>query len=145
MSLKIIKKDLFCAPERFCLAHCVSADFAMGAGIAKTFKERYGGVSELKSMKKGIGDVAVLERHSRIIFCLITKEKYNQKPLISDLKSCLEKLLVEMKDRQLTHLAIPKIGCGLDRLDWLDVSKLINSVFKGSDIVVRIYYKPLLF
>lgn len=34
MIIKEVKKDLFTVPKDYVLAHCISADFALGAGIA---------------------------------------------------------------------------------------------------------------
>ena len=41
--LKIIEetRDLFTVPQGYYLAHCISGDYALGAGIAKTFNEVY--------------------------------------------------------------------------------------------------------
>ena len=36
-------------------------------------------------------------------------------------------------------IAIPKIGCGLDRMNWQDVFKLLRSIFACSDIQVAVY------
>ena len=33
--------DLFAVPEDYCLAHCISADFAMGKGIVLEFNRRF--------------------------------------------------------------------------------------------------------
>ena len=40
MTITIEKKDLFTMPQGYYLAHCISADFALGAGIAKVFDKR---------------------------------------------------------------------------------------------------------
>ena len=37
MKLTIEHRDLFTVPEDYFLCHCISADFALGAGIAKKF------------------------------------------------------------------------------------------------------------
>lgn len=42
MIIKEVKKDLFTVSDDYALVHCISADFALGAGIAKEF--RNGGV-----------------------------------------------------------------------------------------------------
>ena len=34
-------RDLFTLPANYILAHCVSRDLAMGAGIAKIFRDKY--------------------------------------------------------------------------------------------------------
>lgn len=47
--LKTINGDLFNATCS--LAHCVGADFRMGAGIAIKFREIFGQVENLKSQK----------------------------------------------------------------------------------------------
>ena len=40
--------DLFSCDPHASLAHCISADIAMGKGIAVLFKKKFGGVDELK-------------------------------------------------------------------------------------------------
>ncbi len=39
MNYREEKRDLFTLGADYVLAHCISADFALGAGIAKVFKE----------------------------------------------------------------------------------------------------------
>ncbi len=39
--------DLFTCPANDALAHCISEDCRMGAGIAVLFKKTFGGVDEL--------------------------------------------------------------------------------------------------
>ena len=37
MTITTEKRDLFTMSQGYYLAHCISADFALGAGIAKTY------------------------------------------------------------------------------------------------------------
>ena len=48
----LLKGDLFSASEDTSLAHCVSEDFRMGAGIATEFKKRFDRVNELLSQSR---------------------------------------------------------------------------------------------
>ena len=41
---------------------------------------------------------------------------------------------------QIKRLAMPKIGCGLDKLKWEDVSKIIKDVFSDTDIEIIVCY-----
>ena len=41
MRLTEVEKDLFSIDPQYSLAHCISADFALGAGIAKQFDTRF--------------------------------------------------------------------------------------------------------
>ena len=45
---------MFACPETDSLVHCVSADLRMGKGIAVVFKNKFGGVEELKAQSKEI-------------------------------------------------------------------------------------------
>lgn len=50
MKLTYVKGDLFSAPLDYALAHCVSNDFQMGAGIAKTFSKKFQHKSYLQTL-----------------------------------------------------------------------------------------------
>lgn len=50
--LSEVKGDLFSCPSSASLAHCVSEDMHMGKGIATLFKQKFGGIGELKSQGK---------------------------------------------------------------------------------------------
>lgn len=38
------------------------------------------------------------------------------------------------------HLAMPRIGCGLDQLSWEKVLETIHTVFHNVSINITIYY-----
>ena len=40
MTIREEQRDLFTVPTDYILVHCISADLAMGAGIAKEFARR---------------------------------------------------------------------------------------------------------
>lgn len=132
------------------LAHCVSRCFTMGKGIAVEFKERFGRVDELKAQNKKIGEVAYLsfpsegkqkqEQKQRYIFYLITKEKYYGKPTYDTLRDSLIDLKNLMLKLELKSVSMPKIGCGLDRLDWDIVKNIILQIFKDTGITINVYY-----
>jgi len=50
--LKYVSGDLFSCPEDDALAHCISEDCRMGAGIAVMFKKQFKGVEELKEQSE---------------------------------------------------------------------------------------------
>mgnify|MGYP002404049345 FL=1 len=47
-----------------------------------------------------------------------------------------------MKRQMIEHgekyLTIPQLACGVDRCKWSDVSKIIEEVFKDSDIEILV-------
>src|SRR6185437_2573709 len=119
--------DLFSSQQA--LAHCVSEDFNMGKGIAKQFRDNFGHVEELKSAKVKVGGVAIMKTSERYLYYMVTKEKYWGKPTLETLKLSLQSVKKHMDQHQITELSMPCIGCGLDKLKWTDVSKIIQEVF----------------
>ncbi len=139
--IKEIHGDLFTTSDpTSSLAHCVAKDLGMGKGIAIFFKKKYGGVDELRSQDPQIGSVGILERNGIYIYYLVTKSRSSGYPTLSDLK----KSLISMKNHAVRHgvkiISMPRIGSGLDRLDWADVKQTIFDVFNGTGIKIRIYW-----
>ena len=138
MNIVIEHRNLFTMPKEYYLAHCISADFALGAGIAKTFSDKY--KMRIKLFEKhGVyayrgGDALLVDK----VFNLVTKAKFWQKPTYESLREALERMKEQILSMGITKLAMPKIGCGLDRLDWNKVFYIICDVFDDTDIEIII-------
>lgn len=111
----------------------------MGAGIAVLFKKKFGGVQELLNQEKKYGEVAVLKRDGRYIYYLITKKRASYKPTYKNLQKSLEAMKSHCLKNGVTELSMPKIGCGLDHLQWENISTIIEEVFEGTDIRITVY------
>lgn len=147
MKLTEIKQDLFELPNDYTLVHCISHDCALGAGIAKTFTEKYPTIrKDLKEHIKDFGvDVCecmmirpIDERHN--VINMITKEKYWNKPTINDFNKTVDDLVLMCYMYDIKKLGMPKIGCGLDKLNWKDVRNKLESTFKELDIEIIVCY-----
>lgn len=137
-------KDLFTVSEDYNLAHCISADFGMGKGIVVEFNKRFDMKRKLQSKypdylnqytHKRIGGDCILEGR---VFNLITKERYFHKPTIITMRLTLEKMKQICLENDIKKIAMPVIGCGLDRLNWADVSEQIKNVFADTDADILI-------
>ncbi|RVE70901.1 hypothetical protein OJAV_G00068310 [Oryzias javanicus] len=140
--LAYVNGDLFSCPAEEALAHCISEDCRMGAGIAVMFKKKFAGVAELKDQKKVSGQCAVLKTNGRFVFYLITKKKYNQKPTYESLKQSLEDMKSHCVTNGVTRISMPRIGCGLDRLKWSKVAEILEEVFKHTNVSITVYSLP---
>lgn len=137
-----LKGDLFACPADYSLAHCISADCRMGRGIAVQFKNRFGGIAELKeqiAVGKEIGKVAILERDGRYIYYLITKKVYYSKPTYQSLRESLEEMKDHCLNENVSKIALPKIGCGLDCLEWDKVTQILTEVFSATNVELYVY------
>ena len=142
MNITVETRDLFTVPQGYYLAHCISADFALGAGIAKKFDEVYNMRFKLFKNFDGYeyegGDALLVDN----VFNLVTKPRCFHKPYYE----ALEEALMSMKEQALvldiTKIAMPTLGCGLDKLEWTKVYSIIETVFADTNIEVLICAKP---
>lgn len=137
MSFTEVHGDLFTSSDS--LVHCVSRDLHMGKGIATEFKKQFGGLDDLRQQNVGIGEVGVLRHGDRYIYYLVTKDRYFQKPTLDNLRRSLESAQHHCQQHGVTRLAMPRIGCGLDKLNWTDVSQLLCEIFVNSGISVTVF------
>lgn len=96
-------------------------------------------MSNLLNQNKKTGDLAVLKHEKRFIYYLITKEKSRGKPTLHTLWLSLLKLKEHCEANNVTKLAIPQIGCGLDRLDWIKVKQMLAHIFEGTPVEIVVY------
>lgn len=141
--------DLFDASKDYVLAHCISVDAEMGAGIAKEVSKRMGGrdyiTSHIRPYTSSNTCVKSNLKDGRVVFNLVTKNRYYQKPSYASLEQSLYELKQQLvnsaiKDGHQIRLAMPRIGSGLDRLTWRKVRKLIKKVFEDTDADIIVYY-----
>jgi hypothetical protein len=101
----------------------------MGKGIALEFRKRFGRENDLRSQRAVVGDLAWLTAGRRLVFYLITKLKYNDKPTYDALRSTLIALRTHLYKSGTRGLSIPRLGCGLDGLQWARVEEMLREVF----------------
>ena len=136
-------KNLMLVPQGYWIAHCISGDFALGAGVAKqidlTFNMRdmLNRLWGKNSPMNGQWSVPCCLPCGNV-FNLVTKERYFHKPTLNTLRTALEEMRDYAVQMGVTKIAMPKIGCGLDRLDWDDVSAMIQEVFEETDIEILV-------
>lgn len=137
MVIREEQRDLFSMPHGYYFAHCISRDYKLGAGIAVEFDKRYNMKEKLNLMydDKSTEYEALLVDN---VFNLVTKEKYYHKPTYQSIKEALISMRDIMFDFYIDKIALPKIGCGLDKLDWEMVKCIIEDVFHdfSGEIVV---------
>lgn len=69
------RMNLFDVSDKYYLVHCISADLALGAGIAVEFNKRFNLREKLKEIPKEhryFQQVVLIDK----VFNLITKERY---------------------------------------------------------------------
>ena len=115
----------------------------MGKGIVVEFNKRFDMKRKLQTKYPNFvndyhhnrwGGMTLIE--GRVIN-LITKERYYEKPTYQTMSEALNiarlRLPIECK-----KIAMPVVGCGLDRLEWCKVSEIIKEVFEDTDVEILV-------
>lgn len=137
-----VQKDLFTVPQGYYLAHCISGDYALGAGIAKAFDQVYNMRFKLHrdyAIPEGekyanVGRALLVDN----VFNLVTKQRCFHKPTYDTLYETLVDMKEQCENFDIEKIAMPLIGCGLDRLDWEQVKDVIEDVFGETDIEILV-------
>lgn len=146
MTIREENRDLFTVPQGYYLAHCITEDFSLGAGVAKKMDKIY-------NMRKKLFEFFDYSKNDNLfdnseyvgqcltidnVFNLVLKKNPNKKPKYKKLRSCLEDMKTEMEVNLIDKVAMPKIGCGHEGLEWTKVREIIEEVFKYTDIEILI-------
>ena len=137
--LKVVQGNLFDASDDSVFVQCISADFAMGKGIATEFNSRF-------NTKRKLMAAYPINNWDCHGYCLpykntmnlVTKELCWKKPTPRTLKEALVDMRNQLSSDQ-TNIVMPKIGCGLDRLEWNEVEKMICEVFADTCVQITVY------
>lgn len=138
-------------PSEDIYVHCISADWILGKGIAKTFRDKFPFLNLSDKTKEEFKDhftvgscfilTDVMDEDSPYIANLITKEKYWKKPTYDSLRESLYSLKREIENRKnIKRLLMPRIASGLDKLNWITVLFIIVNVFKDIDNLDIVIY-----
>ena len=116
------------------LAHCISADFKMSAGIARSFKRKF----PYDFPESTNSPLFVQKLDDRFIYHLVTKKRFFQKPTYDSLRTSLEAMTNHANKYNVTQISMPKAGCGLDRLEWHKVQRLIKEICAQSNLTITV-------
>lgn len=142
MNFKEETRDLFTVPQGYYLAHCISGDYSLGAGIAAQFVDVYNMRYKLHrnypipdgEKFANVGEALLIDN----VFNLVTKDRVYHKPTYDTLIETLKDMKEQCENLDINKIAMPRIGCGLDGLSWDTVEEIIMEVFEDTDMEILI-------
>ena len=124
------------------IGHCIFADARMSKGFADFLIHRLPCLrSTCRKAKLFMGQVFPFwdSTGKRYIYNQVTKERFCDKPNLSTLSKTLEAMKTHAKTNAVSTVAIPKLGCGLDQMNWQEVVKLLRDIIAYADLEVVVY------
>ena len=124
------------------IGHCISADAKMRKEFAELLSQRILGLRDTRRRKKLLtGQTFPLWDRvgDRYIYNLVTKTKFSEKPTLPTLSLTLDEMKSHARLYGISTIAIPKIGWGLDQMNWQEVVKLLRDILAYSNIRIVVY------
>ncbi len=131
------------------IAHCISVDCAMGAGVVIPIMKKFQGLKPacqeyVANSKDALGSTFRYKTDAGVCYNMFTKRhvRDNFETLGDCYLTALHFCLVDLRDAMLANneefLAIPKICSGLDRCSWNTVRAIIEEVFADTNIKIKV-------
>ncbi len=126
----------------YALAHCISSDATMGAGIAvdfcKHFVDLRRRVESEVSVKPAL--ISIFYEEERCwVYNLGTKRFHFNRPNRDDFRECLVLMREHALLIKLEEIHMPCIGAGLDALEWSQSRSTILEIFRDQKIRITVY------
>jgi hypothetical protein len=141
MSLQFVAHgDMFKYPGLNIRVNPVNCAGAMGAGLAKQFREHYPDMMESYTKMCLFYTITpgsvheYITRDGSIVMLFATKDNWRDKSkykYITDGLTELRKIILKKYDDKKYVIGIPALGCGLGGLEWNKVKPMIQDSLKG--------------
>ena len=132
------------------IVRTVSKDCAMSKGFALMLCKKFPDLREHCKWQVEVNDrdgntinqkvlQYIAPRLGHQIFSLITKENYNCKPTIKSITTALLELRNILLMQNIRCIAMPKIACGSNKIDWSEIYPLLYNDFYFSGNKIYVY------
>lgn len=138
-NIKLIEENLLNVPIIYKVAQAINADLSFSPKGLTGLMNKYFNIGEqlldYVNVEWETGDVIP----TGSVYNLLTKNNKDDCATYDNVKLCLENLRDICYRDNTKYLAIPKIGCGRDKLNFTKVLYLICDIFGNTDIQVCVF------
>jgi O-acetyl-ADP-ribose deacetylase (regulator of RNase III) len=127
------------------LVNPVNTVGVMGKGLALAFKKRFPeSFAAYRAADVVIGKMFVFERPvaPRWIINFPTKRHWRDANRLEDIRAGLVDLVEQLRQNEVSSVAVPALGCGLGGLEWKDVRPMIVDACKALPTVRVLLFAP---
>ena len=136
MKMVELEINIMGVPQGYYLAQGISRDLNFKVGLPAVFEKQYNMAVKLKRNYTDIelGKALLVDN----VFNLVAKDSSYDFPDRDMLMDAIINMRDQMETNMVTKLAIPKICCGRNGLDWDDVKSMFEFIFDDSDVQILV-------
>lgn len=140
--------DIFAVPTNYAIINCITQDCDMNSELEKRYIASYPDMKTvLQSTIRANKLCAPFVIHykgadteSHEVFNLFLKKTVRSRLTYDDVRKALNEVLTICKTQNISCIALGKIGCITDKLNWDIVKDILQDVFKESDLTIEVRY-----
>lgn len=131
------------------LVNTVNTVGVMGKGIALQFRRWFPDMFRAYERAAKQHEICLGRMHvwdtgaacgPRFIINFLTKSHWRARSRLADIEAGLADLVRVVREKSISSIAVPPLGCGGGGLDWVEVKPLIESAFEQlPDVDVRVF------
>ena len=136
MKMVELEINIMGVPQGYYLAQGISRDLNFKVGLPAVFEKQYNMAAKLKRNYTDIelGKALLVDN----VFNLVAKDSSYDFPDRDMLMDAIINMRDQMETNMVTKLAISKICCGRNGLDWDDVKSMFEFIFDDSDVQILV-------
>ena len=137
MKMTELEISIMAVPQGYYLAHGISRDLNFRVGLPALFEKQFNLKEKLTYFygdDLDLGGAYLTDN----VYSLVVKDSSYDMPDRDMLMDALKEMHEDMDERKVKKLAIPRLCCGRNGLDWDDVKVMIESEFRGSDVEILV-------
>lgn len=130
------------------IVHAVAADLKCSAGIAAEIRSKFG-IPEANKKQLKPGSVIPHKSNNKIVLNLVTKYQschkfaQNRNQFLKNFEDGIKGLSKYCIQNNISVISMPKIGTGLDELDWNYVKYILCREFHDFPITIYVFSPPI--
>ena len=132
------------------IGHGVNCHGLMGAGVAKIIRARYSDAMfdgyrtacRTGALRPGMTRVWDRDPDMPLLANIASQDQPGAHAQLDLLDSAIRAALDAVEAAGLDRLAIPRIGCGIGGLEWVDVQRVLETAAADSSVVLEVWALP---
>ena len=140
MKMTEIEMNIMSVPQGYYLATAISRDKKFQVGLPALFEKNYKISKKLDRLESQfgeelrIGDACLIDN----VYLLVVKDSSYDAPDRDALIDAISQMHDNMNDFMVDKIAIPRLCCGKNGLDWDDVKAILEAEFQYDDVEILV-------
>lgn len=143
MALRYVSGDIFHASSSRAFAVGCNAAGTRGRGMSADVFDRwpdaYTAYRVYCTTVGHLGGCFVWQGNSYSVFDLIVQKTWKSRPDLTAIRVALSSMIAQAQDLGIDEISVPRVGTGLQGLDWPDVRDVIKSVAEYAPVAVTVF------